>query len=287
MIISHAIRPFRYEGIAISECLWIDGKPCFTAAAIREFLGLKKIGAVQEIVRRNPFIEKYGLEIETVQQKDPQNGDHMAQIAPSDRAKNTQKYILKVYNPVGFWLIVFKARTPRAEQCQIMAAIIVDAFISGKLVERNPEQAAVEQLLDDYLQADNREVRFQLMARARIKHNLSHSTFFRWVRIRRDNRSPYDKHHRNGKEPQIAGELEAEIRGIFSQNRLISSKELWQKLGSPKHPSYTTVRRFYNKLMDECYGDEYLKLPGGDRPQLGSGIPAGDSSGAPEEGKGV
>jgi hypothetical protein len=273
MIISHAIRPFRYEGIALSEYLWVDGKPCFTAAAIGEFLGLKRLDAVQKIIRRNPFIEKYSQEIETVQQKEQKTGDHIPQIGVYGQAKNTQKYIQKVYNPVGFWLIVFKARTPRAEQCQIMAAVIMDAFICGKLVQRDPEQAAVEQLLDDYLMADSREVKFQLMARARLKHNLSHSTFFRWVRERRKNRSPYDKHYRNGIKPQITGELESQIRGIFSQNHLIGPKEIWQKIGSPKHPSYTTVLRFYNKLMDECHGDEYLNLPGGDRPALGSGNP--------------
>lgn len=53
------IIPFSFQGLALRESCWIDGKPHFTRNAIGEFLGYKRPdAAIHHIISRNSYILK-------------------------------------------------------------------------------------------------------------------------------------------------------------------------------------------------------------------------------------
>lgn len=111
------IIPFNYEGIALKESLWQEGKPYFSGRAIGEFLEYAHPDSdVSRIVRRNPHIN------------DPR-WSVPARLAGTDG----KKYTTRLYDPIGLQLIIFESKQPKAIQFKVAVAHLVYAYMKGEL----------------------------------------------------------------------------------------------------------------------------------------------------------
>jgi prophage antirepressor-like protein len=147
-------------GIYIEECIWMDGNPYFTAAAIANWLELKsQADGVNQIVRRCSYIKKFSKEItvlaEITQRKKkgatPFNLKGIAlQESTDDAAKYKRKrpIEMRIYDPVGLQLIAMESRTKKAQEYKVAAAKVLWAFMKGKLIERRPSEELAEEILE-------------------------------------------------------------------------------------------------------------------------------------------
>lgn len=107
--------PFKYDEIEMGKAFYVDGDPHFTRRAIGEWLGYSNPKqAIANILSRNPHIDQFStvLKLRTVDEKHRQ---------------------VRVYNPIGFQLIVFESAQPKAKQYKIAVAKLVWAYMKGEL----------------------------------------------------------------------------------------------------------------------------------------------------------
>lgn len=108
---------FQFEGIALKEACWMDGKPYFSGQAIGEFLEYQEPRkAINKIVERNPHINDLRWSVDV-------------RLTSTDG----KKYKVKVYDPIGLQLIIFESQQPKAIQFKIAAAHLVHAYMTGQL----------------------------------------------------------------------------------------------------------------------------------------------------------
>jgi len=114
------IIPFQYQGIAIQESCWIDGKPYFTGQAIGEFLEYKyPREAINKIIQRNLHID------------DPRWSTEVSLTSVEGDREVTRQ--ARTYNPIGLQLIIFESRQLKAIQYKIAVANLVYALMTGNL----------------------------------------------------------------------------------------------------------------------------------------------------------
>ncbi len=107
--------PFEYQEIQLSESVEINGKPYFTRKAIGEWLGYADSQkAIDNILERNQHISEFSVTVKL-------------------RATDNKRYDTKVYDPIGFQLIVMESRQPRAVQYKVAVAHLVQAYAAGQL----------------------------------------------------------------------------------------------------------------------------------------------------------
>lgn len=111
------ITPFQFQDITLHESCWMGGKPYFTRQSIGEWLGYKQPrSAIKHIIDRNPHIE-----------------DDRWSVVVNLATTDGKKYDTRVYDPIGFQLIVFRSNQPKAIQYQIAVANLAWAFMNGQL----------------------------------------------------------------------------------------------------------------------------------------------------------
>ncbi|NDY74619.1 hypothetical protein DO021_21805 [Desulfobacter hydrogenophilus] len=114
------IVPFRFQGITLQEACWMDGKPFFTRRAVGEWLEYSQPdSAIKHIVTRNPHIED----------------DRWSTLVKLTSVEGDRDVLreLRVYDPIGFQLIVFESRQPRAIKYKIAVANLAWAFMNGSI----------------------------------------------------------------------------------------------------------------------------------------------------------
>jgi len=112
---------FQFEGMELREACWIDGKPYFTRRAIGEWLGYKyPLEAIDKLIERNPHIEdpRWSTQV---------NLTWVEGVREVTRA-------VRVYDPIGFQLIVFESRQAKATAYKIAVANLAWAYMNGELV---------------------------------------------------------------------------------------------------------------------------------------------------------
>lgn len=108
---------FQFEGMALKEACWMDGKPYFTGRSIGEFLEYANPGRdINRIVQRNPHINDSRWSV-------------VARLATTDG----KQYRIRIYDPIGLQLIIFESQQPKAIQFKIAAAHLVHAYMTGDL----------------------------------------------------------------------------------------------------------------------------------------------------------
>lgn len=111
------IIPFNYEGIALKESLWQEGKPYFSGRAIGEFLEYSDpITAISKILKRNPHIN-----------------DSRWSVPTNLVGTDGKTYKVRVYDPIGLQLIIFESQQPKAIQFKVAVAHLVYAYMKGEL----------------------------------------------------------------------------------------------------------------------------------------------------------
>jgi prophage antirepressor-like protein len=262
-IISHSVKPFRRFGIEIKECLWLDGNPYFTAAAIADWLELKsKADGVNQIVRRCSYIKRFSKEItvtaevtqKTRKKSIPFNLKGIdSEESNNDAAKSKIKrpIEMRIYDPVGLQLIAMESRTKKAQEYKVAAAKVLWAFFQGKLVDRSPAEEYAEQILEKALDA-TRYIREQYLKEFMIVTGCSRATAFRAWKKARENESPFDKEWKNNVNYIKSKGYEMRIRELFFQNPGIGAKKIYKMIGSPESPALTTVKKFVRKLRAEA-----------------------------------
>lgn len=116
----NSFMPFVFEGMALKESCWMDGKPYFTRRAIGEFLEYPHPRqAIETILKRNPHISDPRwatvLKLRTVE---------------GDREVVREQ---EVYDPIGLQLIIFESHQPKAKLYKVAVAHLVYAFMTGDL----------------------------------------------------------------------------------------------------------------------------------------------------------
>ncbi len=289
---SHKITPFRRFGVVLSETVWIDGEPFFSAKAIAEWLGLEKgRRSVNKIVGRHAFIKQFSKKITVVDDKDyqqrdggpkmgtqcplqnPENAAILNLVLPKRSGKNasfscpfqkeevkrTRKIELTVFNAVGLQLIAMKCHTKKAQEYQIAAARVLAKLMEGKLKEINPEQLAAEEILALQSKAKPGK-KGKLLELYAKKTGCTIATAYRHLAMVKKGESPSDKKWGNFCKPKIAGDLELQIRQLFFADPEQSMKEIYRQLDEKKRPSYTTVKEFIHKLKKELEASKAFEV---------------------------
>lgn len=128
------IVPFNFAGIVLAESYWENGIPYFSARAIGEFLEYRNPARdILHIIQRNPHIND--PEWSTTVKLTVVEGERV--VARS----------VRLYDPIGLQLIMFKSNQPKALQYQVTVARMVVAISRGKL---KPSKWALK---DDLLSA--------------------------------------------------------------------------------------------------------------------------------------
>jgi prophage antirepressor-like protein len=112
---STPLQPFRYDAIEMSEACYINGDPHFTRRAIGQWLEYNyPQKAVDKILERNPHINQFS-------------------VAVNLTATDGKTYEYRVFNPIGFQLIVFESAQPKAKKYKVAVAKLVWAYMKGEL----------------------------------------------------------------------------------------------------------------------------------------------------------
>lgn len=291
MIVSHTIKPFRRFGVVVSESLWINGMPYFTAKAIAEWLELKGgAEAVDQIIRRNPYISRFSKKIvvmaeedygKEIQEKDrpfklkgqcplqnPENAFILEFLSKNQvkmnetftcpcldeksksKGKRKRKITLTVFDPIGLQLITMESHSKKAIEYKIAVAKVIWAIYNAKLAELNPEQESADRILELWANAPQGSKKY-FMELYEKKTGKSRPTAYRDLKAFQKGESPIDKKWKNCIKPAISGDTELRIRELFIENPSRPAKELWKMIGSPKKPSYYNVKVFVRKLRNE------------------------------------
>lgn len=130
---------FVFEGMALKESCWMDGKPYFTRKAIGEFLEYPHPKqAIGTILKRNPHIRDTRwstvLKLRTVQETGKEEKDVLThQIDELPKSQYERELEVEVFDPIGLQLIIFESNQPKAKLYKIAAAHLVYAFMTGDL----------------------------------------------------------------------------------------------------------------------------------------------------------
>lgn len=304
MIKSHAVVRFRRFGLNVSEAVWIKGKPYFTTRAIGNWLDMKKgFRGVLQVLSRNPYLANFSRQVPVINEytvrkkgqgskvlnlgtqcplKSALNADQF-KIPCSNQNENfcdlfepkvktrTRKIELMVFNLMGLLLVAFESHTERAIELKIRVAYVISKQLEGKLFELNPDQQKAEDILTKQINAP-RGKKAELIDEFMEATGASKSTAYRYLAKAKKGQSGFDKDHKNCMIPIIHGDLELKIRVIFFENPNQTARDIWKQIGSPKKPSYTTVKDFVNKLKEELRMSKVMSTPGGELPMLKAGI---------------
>ena len=123
--------PFAFQAVRLRESCWIDGKPYFTRFAVGEWLGYAAPQkAIDKIIERNPHL------------RDPRWS-----VAVKLTGTDGKQYEHQVFDPIGFQLIVFESRQPKALEYKVAVANLAWAYMTGQLTAyRTPQGALAEAL---------------------------------------------------------------------------------------------------------------------------------------------
>lgn len=114
----NALIPFSYTDIELKESCWIDRKPYFTGRAIGEWLEYQyPQEAVDKIVNRSPNVLQFATQV---------------RLTCVEGSREVARDI-RVFDPIGFQLIVNKSSQPMAIAFQIAVARMVLAYVKGEL----------------------------------------------------------------------------------------------------------------------------------------------------------
>lgn len=113
-----AFMPFVFEGMALKESCWMNGKPYFTYRAIGEFLEYEHPDrSIHNLVKRNPHILTFRTFIK---------------LMSVEGSRNVTREV-EVVDPIGLQLVINKSNQPKAIAFQVAAAHLVYAFMAGEL----------------------------------------------------------------------------------------------------------------------------------------------------------
>lgn len=124
------IIPFSFQGMALRESCWIDGKPYFTRRAIGEFLGYERPrAAIHHILTRNQYILEFRT---TVNLTTVEASPTVSNLDTVGGGRNVSRE-LEVFDPIGLQCIFFESHQPKAIKYKIAAAKLVWALVNGEL----------------------------------------------------------------------------------------------------------------------------------------------------------
>lgn len=110
--------PFQFEGMALKESCWMEGKPYFTYRAIGEFLEYEHPDrSIHNLIKRNSHILTFRTFIK---------------LMSVEGSRNVTREV-EVVDPIGLQLIINKSNQPKAIAFQVAAAHLVYAFMTGDL----------------------------------------------------------------------------------------------------------------------------------------------------------
>ena len=158
---SNIIIPFKFPDengrqITIQESCWIDGNPYFTRRAIGEFLEYSDPQrAIKKIIKRNPQLDnpKWSVVVNLTITDDYTIRHPGTKLTPEYPSENQDSTTLKlrvvegkktssrtrtiktrVYDPIGFQMIVFESRQPKAMAFKEAVARLASAYMKGEIV---------------------------------------------------------------------------------------------------------------------------------------------------------
>lgn len=122
-VVQGGLIPFCFENIRIKESCWLNGIPNYTMRGIGEWAEYEHPDrAIHKIVERNPHILAFSSLVKLTNELDTGKG-----------TKYQRKNEIRVFNPIGFQLIVNKSNQPKALAFQVAVAHLVVAYMTGNL----------------------------------------------------------------------------------------------------------------------------------------------------------
>lgn len=135
----NSFMPFVFEGMALKESCWMDGKPYFTRKAIGEFLEYPHPKqAIGTILKRNPHIRDTRwssvLKLRTELSTGKGENDVLThQFNERAKGQYEREVEVEVFDPIGLQLIIFESHQPKAKLYKIAVAHLVWAVMTGNL----------------------------------------------------------------------------------------------------------------------------------------------------------
>lgn len=291
MITSHTIKPFRRFGVVVSESLWINGMPYFTAKAIAEWLELKRgAESVDQIIRRNPYILRFSKQINVLIEEEYGQGtkdiDRPFKLkgqCPLQTPENAfildfiSKNQVKTSETFTCPCLEEKSKSKGKRKRKVTLTVFDPIGLQLITMESHSKKAiqykiAVAKVIWAIYNAKMAELNPEQESAERIlelwanapqgskkyfmelyekKTGKSRPTAFRDVKAFQKGESPVDKKWKNCMKPAISGDIELRIRELFFENPSRPAKEIWKMIGAPKKPSYYSVKVFVRKLRKE------------------------------------
>jgi len=208
--------PFIFQNIRLKEACWLDDEPYFTRRAIGEWLEYSpktQDRAIAKIIERNSHINQFSV---------------LVKLTSADG----KKYEQNVYNPIGFQLIVFESRQPKAKAYKIMVAHLVYAFMKGDVqpprsLEMVRAQIQCEEASALKIPAE-RAIAVNYLAEYYKKHR---GTVYRWIqRIDQGESLQRKPNPLKGKRRAVGPEDMEIIRRMVEENPGITVKDIRKQM---------------------------------------------------------
>lgn len=139
MVSNTEFLPFQFEGMALKESCWMEGKPYFTRKTIGEFLEYPHPNqAIGTILKRNPHIRDIRwsrvLKLRTLQETGKDEKDaNIHQFDECLKGQYERELEVEVFDPIGLQLIIFESHQPKAKLYKVAVAHLVWACMTGDL----------------------------------------------------------------------------------------------------------------------------------------------------------
>jgi len=224
--------PFFFQQIRLEEACWIDGIPHFTREAIGEWLGYRDPQrAVAKIIKRNPYINNFSTVVKLTTVQSTGKGE-----------KYEREMEIRVYNPIGFQLIVFESHQPKAKAYKINVANLTLAYVQGRLTP--PQGPLTFQVMDITCLPEHSRERGDAIRELAQDLNKSPWTIRRYIK-RTENNEPLVKKTPTGYAWKRSREAKAKAERLHKRlpgmkykdiSRLlnINIRTIYKWLGSPK-----------------------------------------------------
>jgi len=208
--------PFIFQNIRLKEACWLDDTPYFTRRAIGEWLEYSpktQDRAIAKIIERNSYIDQFSV---------------LVKLTSTDG----KKYDQNVYNPIGFQLIVFESRQPKARAYKIMVAHLVYAFMKGDVQPpRNLEMVRAQLQCEEASTFEIHSERAIAVKYLSGKYQKHIATIYRWIqRVDRGEGLQRKPNPLKGKRKAVEPEDIEAIRRMVEENPGITVREIRKQM---------------------------------------------------------
>ena len=234
--------PFEYRGgIRLREACWMDDKPWFTRRAIGEWLGyIRPQEQVDRLILRHPYIEEGAW------------ATHVNLGCVEGGRRVVRK--VRVYNPVGLYLITFESHTAKALRFKVAVAHLVEAFSRGELRPKRsyprPDWERRVMQLDEILALRDPHERSAAVEYMAEQLGRSPRTVYRRLRNLRCVSDPITPRYGVSKGFRMPLEERRIVEAALREDPSLPPRRLQELVGGPP-PSKRTLHRFKLAFLKE------------------------------------